>query len=239
MLLLGGTSDIGIAIAREFASRGYAIQLAGRDLIRLAPIASDFRIRFNVPVTLHRFDVTETESHQAFIDALEPKPMVAVCAVGFLGDQARAERDPAHAQLIMRTNYVGPASILGIVANHYEREGRGTIIGISSVAGDRGRATNYIYGSAKAGLTAFLSGLRNRLDRKGVTVLTVKPGFVRTKMISAIPTPAALTDTPHDVARAVTDSIGRRDVCYPNWKWRLIMTVIRMLPERVFKRLNI
>jgi len=141
---------------------------------------------------------------------------------------------------MMRTNYLGLISILGEIANRMEQRGSGTIIGVSSVAGDRGRATNYIYGSAKAGFTAFLSGLRNRLIGKGVTVITIKPGFVRTRMTEGLDLPAILTAAPDELARAIRRAHKKqRLMVYHRPVWRLIMLIIRLLPERVFARLKL
>ena len=140
----------------------------------------------------------------------------------------------------MWTNYIGPALLMGALAGRFEERGSGVLVGVSSVAGDRGRATNYVYGSAKAGFTAFLSGLRNRLARTGVHVITVKPGFVRTRMTEGMDLPARLTATPDEVAAAVVEAIRRRrDVVYVRRVWRLIMLIVRALPEPLFKRLRI
>ncbi len=240
LLLLGATSDMGIAVARVFAAHGFAIALAARDPQRLERDVADISIRHGVSVTAHAFDVLDTGGHAAFVDGLPWLPDVAVCVVGLLGDQALAEADADHASLIMRSNYEGPALILGLLANRFQARGRGTLIGVSSVAGERGRASNYVYGSAKAGFTAFLSGLRNRLARHGVHVLTVKPGFVRTRMIEGMRTPAPLTAQSAEVGEAIYKAWRRnRDQIYVRPVWSLIMAIIRAIPERVFKRLSL
>ena len=157
-----------------------------------------------------------------------------------LGDQVESEQDLDGAELVMITNYLGPARLMGYIANHFEARGAGTLVGISSVAGDRGRATNYVYGSAKAGFTAFLSGLRNRLAPEGVSVVTVIPGFVNTRMTEAMELPKFLTSSPEKVARAVGKAIAKnRDVIYVMPVWRLIMFVIRMVPEILFKNMRL
>ena len=154
-----------------------------------------------------------------------------------MGDQAAAEADPQAADLIMRSNYNGPALALNEVALRMQRRGSGQIIGISSVGGDRGRASNYVYGSAKAGFTAFLSGLRNRLARTGVRVMTVKPGFVNTRMTAGMKLPKRLTAEATEVATAVLRAQkAGRDVIYVRPIWRPIMLIIRGLPEPIFKR---
>jgi decaprenylphospho-beta-D-erythro-pentofuranosid-2-ulose 2-reductase len=240
VLILGGASDIGLAIARRFAEAGHPIQLAARRPDELQVEKSDIALRHGVSVTVHPFDVLDTDAHEAFIAGLPELPEVAVCVVGLLGEQSEAERTVAAAVAVMRTNYEGPASLLGVIANHFERRGSGTIVGISSAAGDRGRAVNYVYGSAKAGFTAFLSGLRNRLARKGVHVVTVKPGFVATQMTAGMNLPKALTARPDEVAKAVIRAVQRKaNVIYVRPIWRIIMSAICSIPERVFKRTRI
>ena len=239
-LVLGATSDIGRAIARELAGGGYAMQLAGRGPARLEREAQDIRARTGAAVALHCWDALRDDGGASLLDALDPLPEVAVCVVGLLGDQAESQEDAAAAERVMRTNYVGPALLMGALAGRFERRGSGVLVGVSSVAGDRGRAANYVYGSAKAGFTAFLSGLRNRLSASGVHVVTVKPGFVRTRMTDGMDLPARLTATPEEVAAAVVRAIRRRrDVVYVRRIWSPVMFAMRAIPERVFKRLRL
>jgi short-subunit dehydrogenase len=240
ILVLGGASDIGRATARAFADRGWAVQLAGRDMDTLRRDADDIAVRSGGSATVHRFDVLDTASFAAFADALPVLPDSVVSVVGLLGEQSRAETDTAYAANIMRSNYEGPALALGLFAERFVARGHGTIVGVSSVAGDRGRASNYVYGSAKAGLTAFLSGLRNRTAKRGVHVATVKPGFVRTRMTQGMKLPGALTVDPAVVGEAIFRAVERRsDVIYAARIWWLVMAVIRAIPEAVFKKLSI
>ncbi len=161
-----------------------------------------------------------------------------ICVVGDMGDQAVSERDPEAATKVMMTNYVGPARVMGALVEHMDPSG--TLIGISSVAGDRGRAKNYVYGSAKAGFTAFLSGLRNRLAKTGIHVMTVKPGFVATRMTAGMDLPKRLTASPEEVAEAIFEGHAkRRDVIYTRPIWSMIMTIICLIPEFSFKHKNI
>lgn len=239
-LVIGATSDIGRAIARKLGSQGCALQLAARDPVRLAAEAADIRVRTGVRVTEHPCDVLDPDGGVSVIDSLDPCPEVAVCVVGLLGDQQESERDAAAADRVMRTNYVGPGLLMGAMARRFKKRGSGVLVGISSVAGDRGRGTNYVYGSAKAGFTAFLSGLRNSLAAAGVHVVTVKPGFVRTRMTHEIRLPPLLTAAPDEVADVVVRAIRkRRDVVYVRRVWRLIMLLLRAFPERAFKRMRI
>ena len=166
-LIIGATSDIGRAIARRLARDGCALQLAARHTEDLAGEVQDMRARTAGAVTAHRCDVLDADGGVSLLDALEVLPDVAVCVVGLAGDQRAAQADGAVAQRVMRTNYVGPALLMGALAERFEHRGRGVLAGVSSVAGDRGRASNYVYGSAKAGFSAFLSGLRNRLAGSG------------------------------------------------------------------------
>jgi short-subunit dehydrogenase len=197
-------------------------------------------LRYGASVSLHEFDALATDKHEAFVAGLPELPRIAVCAVGLMGQQAENESDVAAAACVMRSNFEGPASILALLANRFEERGSGSIVGISSVAGDRGRATNYVYGSAKAGFTAFLSGLRNRLAKRGVHVVTVLPGFVATQMTEGMNLPAKLTAEPNEVADAIARAVERRkDVIYVRPIWRLIMLIIRNIPERMFKGMKI
>jgi len=240
VLILGARSDIARAIARRFAAEGHPIQLAARGVDSLAEDRADLELRGRVQVSLHEFDALATDGHAAFVDALPKLPEIAVCAVGYMGDQSTTERDVAAATRVLRSNFEGPASILSQLANRFEERGSGTLVGISSVAGERGRAANYVYGSAKAGFTAFLSGLRNKLAKKGVHVVTVLPGFVATRMTEGMALPARLTAEPEEVASAIWKAVDRRrNVIYVRPVWRVIMAVIRAIPEGIFKGMRI
>jgi hypothetical protein len=239
-LILGARSDIAIAVAHRFAKAGYDIQLAARNADSLRADKSDIELRYQVAVTAHEFDALDIASHDSFVDALPTLPTVAVCAVGFMGEQTESERDVQAAATVMRSNYEGPASILAMLANRFEQRSSGCIVGISSVAGERGRATNYVYGSAKAGFTAFLSGLRNRLAKKGVHVVTVLPGFVATKMTAGMDLPEKLTAQPVEIAEAILKAFEKqRNVIYLKPIWQIIMIIIRNIPEQVFKKMKI
>jgi short-subunit dehydrogenase len=239
VLVLGGSSDIGRATARAFAKAGYDVGLAGRDAAALAPDAADLHARYDVAATTLKFDALDTASFQDVVAGLPALPDVVISIVGLLGLQETAQHDLDHATAIMRSNYEGPALILGLFAERFLARGSGTIVGVSSVAGDRGRASNYVYGSAKAGFSAFLSGLRARAGRGGVRIITVKPGFVRTKMTEGMKLIGPLTVEPQVAGDAIFDAVQRgRDVVYVSEKWRLVMLVIKMLPEAIFKKLK-
>jgi NAD(P)-dependent dehydrogenase (short-subunit alcohol dehydrogenase family) len=241
LLLVGGTSDIGRATALCYAQAGWRVLLAARNEDEARRNAEDIAARAGAEVTTHRLDILEADRFEGFLDGLPQLPDTVVCVVGELGDQARGQSDPAHATLLIRTNFEGPALFLGALAERFLARGSGTIVGVSSVAGDRGRGSNYLYGAAKAGFTAFLSGLRNRLAPKGLRVVTVKPGFVRTQMTAGLKLPPLLTAEADEVGRAIFTAAekGSGDVIYVRRLWRPVMMVIGSIPERVFKRLKL
>jgi short-subunit dehydrogenase len=237
LLILGARSDIARHLARLYAQDGYDIILAARNANTLTADVNDVRIRSGRDIKAHEFDVLDTGSHSRFIDSLGVLPDTVISLVGLMTPQVDAEVDFSTADLVIRSNYLGLVSILGEFANRMEQRGCGTIIGVSSVAGDRGRASNYIYGSAKAGFTAFLSGLRSRLSLKGVTVITIKPGFIRTRMTEGLNFPGLLTAEPDEAAQGIRRAHRKgRLVVYHRPIWRLIMLVICRLPERIFMR---
>jgi decaprenylphospho-beta-D-erythro-pentofuranosid-2-ulose 2-reductase len=239
VLILGATSDIARATAAAYAATGRPVILAGRDVGQLERDAVDLRIRSKVEVRVVALDVL-TVDPAAFFDGLPLEPATVVLAVGLLGEQKADEQSGARARLILESNFVGPALLLEEAARRLAARGAGTIVGISSVAGDRGRASNYLYGSAKAGLSAYLSGLRNRLHAAGVRVITVKPGFTRTRMTEGMKLPPALTAEPGEVARAILKAeSGKADVIYVRPIWRLVMAIITAIPEPVFKKLKL
>ncbi|PVE25750.1 short-chain dehydrogenase [Microvirga sp. KLBC 81] len=241
LLLVGGTSDIGRATALCYAKAGWHVLLAARREDEARRNADDIAARTGTEVTTHRLDILETNSFDAFIDGLPQLPDTMVCVVGELGDQARGQKDLAHATQVLRTNFEGPALLLGLFAERFLERGSGTIVGVSSVAGDRGRGSNYLYGAAKAGFSAFLSGLRNRLAPAGLRVITVKPGFVRTQMTAGMKLPPILTAEAEEVGRAIFTAAekGGGDIIYVRRIWRPVMMIIGSIPERIFKRLRL
>jgi decaprenylphospho-beta-D-erythro-pentofuranosid-2-ulose 2-reductase len=239
-LILGATSDIGLAVARKLGNEGYHLTLAGRSLEKLQVLQADVQIRQRVPVSIAYFDAVDIKSHSAFYYSLPEKPDVVVCVFGLLGDQSRAQKQWDECEEILMSNYIGAVSILNVVANDMEERKTGCIVGISSVAGERGRQSNYFYGSAKAGFTTYLSGLRNRLCKNNVHVVTVKPGFVKTKMIENLKTPGPLTAQPAQVADDIYQAIvKRRDVIYTKPIWRPVMYMIKSIPEMFFKKMKL
>lgn len=240
VLLLGATSDIGQALAEKYAKEGHNIVLAGRNMEHMEHISSDIKIRHEVKVEYYHFDALDYASHQKFYDELPGTPDIAICIFGYLGDQEKAQTDWAECRQIMEVNYNAAVSILNVIAESLAQLRAGTIVGISSVAGDRGRQSNYFYGSAKAGFTAYLSGLRNRLFHNNVHVLTVKPGFVDTKMTEGLDLPKPLTAQPSQVANAIFKAVNKKkNTLYTLGIWWVIMTIIKSIPEFIFKKLKL
>lgn len=243
VLILGATSTIARALSAEFATHGYDLLLTGRDCDELQALSSDLQIRYSVSATAYPFDALAFETHSPTLeillteagDALEG----AVICFGYLGDQGKAQMDFAEARRILDVNLTSCVSVLNTLANYFEKRGSGFLCVLSSVAGDRGRQSNYLYGAAKAGLSAYLQGLSNRLHRSNVRVLTVKLGVVDTKMTFGHPG-LLLMASPETVARRIFRVVGKRkDLAYVPWFWWPIMFVIRCIPNRVFKRLRL
>ena len=242
ILVLGATSGIAEACIRLWATRGDSLYLVARNADRLAAVAADAQTRGATYVGTAVADLDDTAAHPELlahaINSLAGLD-IAFLALGVLGDQAAAERTFATTAQILHTNYNAPVSLLTWLANYCAQRHAGTLAVLSSVAGERGRKSNYIYGSSKAGLTAFVDGLRNRIDREGVRVMTIKPGPVRTAMTEGMKGSQKFADV-EAVATTLVKAIDRGDdIVYVPGIWRIIMTVIRAIPERLFKKLNL
>jgi len=240
ILIVGAKSDIAKDIARVYAKNGYNLYLAARDTEFLKDLENDLKIRNNIDVQLKNLDIVNFDSHKGFYQSLSPKPLGVIVVAGYMADQKECELDFAKTLNTINVNYTGAISFCNIVANDFETKGKGFIIGISSVAGDRGRGSNYIYGSSKAGFTAYLSGLRNRLYKHNIQVLTVKPGFVNTKMTEHLSLPQLLTANTQDIAKDIFAAQQKnKDEIYMKSIWEFIMFIITHIPESIFKRLNL
>lgn len=239
VLILGATSDMAQAIAKKYAAEGWSLSLAALEKELLAPIASDLSVRSGAEIQLLEFDATDFSNHRKIYESLTLKPDAVIACFGYMSDQMAVRSDEVDIRRTIDINFTGMASVLSIIADDFEKCGSGSIAAISSVAGDRGRQSNYIYGSAKAGLTVFLAGLRNRLADKGVHVMTVKPGFARTKMTESLELPEALTASPEQIAEAVFHGLEKkRNVVYTLWMWQWIMLIIKHIPEFIFKKMK-
>jgi len=237
VVILGATSAIAQHVARLYAEQGASLFLVARNPDRLAAVAADATARGATQVETAVSDLDDFDGHPRLFDRAEAAlgpPDVVLVAHGVLGSR---EAGPEEAEAILRTDLVSPTSLLLHAARRMEERRGGTLAALSSVAGDRGRAANPVYGAAKAGLTGLLSALRQRLSPAGVSVLTVKPGFVDTPMTAHIPAmPFAVG--PDRVAKDIVRAIERgADVVYTPPIWRLVMLVVRLLPERLFKKL--
>lgn len=242
ILVLGATSGIAEACVRLWADRGDILYLVGRNEERLMVVAADARTRGAARVDTALANLDDVERHAELL-AHAINTMggldVALLALGVLGSQIDAERRVEAAAQILHTNFVAPVSLLTWLGNYTSQRRSGTLAVLSSVAGERGRKSNYVYGSSKAGLTVFVDGLRNRIDRDGVHVMTIKPGPVKTSMTEGMKGSARFAEV-DDVAATLVRAIDRgSDVVYVPGIWRVIMAVIRAIPEGIFKKLNL
>lgn len=240
VLIIGAKSDIAKEIAKIYAKNGFDLYLACRNSENLANLAKDIKIRSNAKVGIFEFDISKFETHAEFYANLDPKPVGVIVVAGYMANQQICEQNWRETLNTINVNFIGAVSILNIVANDMEEQKNGFIIGISSVAGDRGRKTNYIYGSTKAAFSVYLSGLRNRLFQSGVKVLSVKPGFVNTKMTAGMNLPPNLTAQPDKVALDIFKAQQKgKDIIYTKSIWKYIMMIIKLIPESKFKRMSI
>ncbi len=235
ILILGATSAIAKAAANLFAARGDTLFLAGRNMEELSRIAKDIKLRYNTSVFYEKFDAENFSSHETFLQKITcaeytyPLDSVLLAFGDMHGD--------CHG--IINRNFTGAVSILELIANYFIEKKSGLIAVISSVAGDRGRQSNYLYGAAKAGLSAYLQGLRNKLFPHNIHVLTIKSGPVDTPMIYGMPH-IKFAASPERVARDIVNAMDKRkEILYTPWLWRYIMLVVKLIPESVFKRLKL
>ena len=240
VLIIGAKSDIAKEVAKEYAKNGYDLYLAGRKIDELSDFSNNIDLRSSQKVVLKEFDISDFYSHKDFYDSLEPKPLGVIIVSGYMAEQKDCEKDFVKTLNTINVNYTGAVSILNIVANDMEKNKNGFIVGVSSVAGDRGRKANYIYGSSKAAFSTYLGGLRNRLYESKVQVLTVKPGFVNTKMTEDLDLPEKLTANPDEVAQDIFKAQQKgKNILYTKSIWVLIMFIIKHIPEFIFKKLSI
>lgn len=242
ILIIGATSAIAEETARVFAARGDRLYLLARNAERLEAIARDLKIRGAESVRSQLMDADRTETHGELIKAVfesENEIDTVLIAYGTLPNQKDCQEDSEAALKAFHTNAVTCISFLTHLANRFEAQRHGTIVVLGSVAGDRGRQSNYVYGAAKGALTVFLQGLRNRLHKSGIRVTTVKLGFVDTPMTQHIKK-GLLWAQPGTVARGIVKAIdrGKDEVYLPSF-WRLILMVIGNIPEIIFKRLSL
>lgn len=241
ILIIGATSTIAEHCARLWAAGGDELFLVGRSSERLDRIAADLKVRGAAKVEQYVLDLNDFDCHQAMLDAAERELGsldIVLIAHGTLSDQKACEESVTLTMQEIKTNALSVIALLTLIANRFEAQKRGVIAVISSVAGDRGRASNYVYGSAKAMVTAFTSGLRQRLYKSGVAVVTIKPGFVDTPMTKEFKK-NFLWASPDDVASGILVAVARnREEVYIPIHWSAIMAIIKTMPHKVFKMVS-
>jgi decaprenylphospho-beta-D-erythro-pentofuranosid-2-ulose 2-reductase len=243
ILIVGATSAIATACARRWATEGANLFLVARNGERLQQVADDLVARGAKRAACFQLDINEVERHAAMLESCQAelgKIDIVLVAPGTLPDQAQCQDSAEVAMREFNTNVTSIIGLLTPIANLIEAQRGGTIAVISSVAGDRGRPSNYLYGSAKAALSAFCEGLNARLFKAGAHVVTIKPGFVATPMTQGLPLPGPLVATADKVAGDITRAIEKKkDVLYTPWFWSLIMLIIRSVPKFLFKRASL
>ena len=241
-MIVGATSAIAHETAKLFAQDGAELFLVGRNAEKLETISQDLRVRGAKAANIYKLDMNELDRHQELFDAALAQ-LGGLDAVlishGTLGDQELSQQSVADTLHEFTTNALSVISLLTIVANYMEGQKRGCIAVISSVAGDRGRQGNYVYGAAKSAVSTFLGGLRTRLAKSGVDVVTVKPGFVDTPMTAHIKK-NFLFASPAKVGQDTYQAMKKgTEVLYTPWFWRYIMFIVKSVPEPIFKKMKI
>ncbi|MBI1320483.1 MAG: SDR family oxidoreductase [Candidatus Hydrogenedens sp.] len=243
VIIAGATSGMARACAAVFAREGYAVALGARNDEENERIANDLRVRYGGTAAAIHFEAADFDSHEGFLtacaEALGGEAGGLIYFAGTMAEQRAAEQDFTLARTMIDVNYTGCVSLTEAFARRCEARQAGFIGLVSSAAGDRGKQSNYIYGSTKGAMTVYAQGLRNRLFKSGVSVTTVKPGFVDTAMTFGMKLPPALTASPEQAAEAIFRGVvRRRDVVYVLWFWRYIMLIICAIPEWQFKKMG-
>ncbi len=252
-LIIGGKSKLGLSIAEKFSSNNFNVILAGRGISSLVEIKKNIEIEAGNKCELIDFDILNFNDHKQFTNKIininkqlrgfsssKQMPDVIICVVGKM-IKRKNQKDPyEEIKEEMLANYVGPAMLIELMANEIQNFSENcTIIGVSSVAGERGRASNYTYGSAKSGFTQYLSGLRQKLNQKKISVTTIVPGYIDTQMLENVDAPEFLTSSPEQVAELIFNSYkSNKDVVFTRY-WRYIMLAVKLIPEFIFKKINL
>jgi len=239
VLIIGSESEVSMAVAEKYARYGYNIYFTCKKPEQFQAEINKIEFMYGVKSKAVRFDPLEFYSHKLFYENLNPKPVGVICLIDYHGDQYEAENDFLEAKKIIDINLIGSMSILNIVANDFEQKREGFIVGVSSVMGERGRRSNYLYGSAKAGFIAYLSGLRSRLIESDVQVTTIKSGITINRTIKNIEYPLFLSAKPEEVAYDIFKAQQKnRDIAYSKWQWKFASMLIKHMPETIFKRIH-
>lgn len=242
VLILGATSGIAEATARLYAAEDARLVLAGRNAARLEEIAADLRLRGASAVDIAQIDFVRDDARQAWLGLLATHGAFdhVLIAYGVLGDQPTAEQDSAAAESIMAANFTSPAQWSLAVAEDFERRGSGSLVVLGSVAGDRGRRANYVYGAAKAGIAALIEGIAHRFAGKGPRAVVVKPGPTDTPMTAGMKKGGPLWATAEQVALIVRRAADKGGpVQYAPARWRLVMLIVRLIPSAIFNKMNL
>lgn len=242
ILVLGATSTIAEETVRQLAAKKKDMILTARKVDDLEALKNDLEIRYSVNITVKAFDALDFNEHETFFsEVTQDDDLEGILLMyGAMEDQKEAEQSFELSKNMIDVNYTSAISILNIAANYFEQKKSGFIAAVSSVAGDRGRQSNYIYGSTKAGLSVYMGGLRNRLHKSNVHVLTIKPGMVDTKMTYGVVDDGPLLASPVKVAKDIANAlVKRKEVLYTPWFWLVIMLIIKLVPEKIFKRTDI
>ena len=241
VIILGAKSDMAKMASKEFAKNGFDLLMVGRDVkSELNEFGQSIAKEFGQKVSLYDLNILDKDSTDLFLSTFKTIPDGIISFIGLLGNQKKAIKEPNYAETIFRSNFNAIVPIIDFFANQFEEQKDGFIIGVSSVAGVRAKKRNYYYGSAKAAFTAYLSGLRNRLDRSNVQIMTVLPGYVETKMTKGMDLPTWLTVSPEYIGRKIFKAYQKKkDVIYVPGIWKIIMCTILFIPERIFKKLDI
>ncbi|MCY7295032.1 SDR family oxidoreductase [Alteromonas sp. a30] len=244
-LIIGATSAIAESCCRKLIGEGASLVCIGRDANKLESLKQDLLVRATGEQQVHCItaDLTDTEAHHALLQeahTLLPDIDSVLIAHGSLPDQKACEQSYNETAKQININALSVISLLTELANDFEKKGKGVIAVITSVAGDRGRQSNYVYGAAKGMVSTFLQGLRNRLSKSAVSVVDIKPGFVDTPMTASFDKSGPLWAQPEQVAEGIIQAMKKgKDEVYLLWFWRWIMLIIKLIPERIFKKLSL
>tara|TARA_B100000315_G_scaffold43802_1_gene38748 strand:+ start:3286 stop:4014 length:729 start_codon:yes stop_codon:yes gene_type:complete len=239
LLVLGASSDIAKECSIVFGKNGFSLSLVCRDPQNLVNFSKNLKNRYEIDNKLYKFDILKKTNHNKLINSLTEIPDGVICFIGYYGNNKLALNDHIERKLIIDSNYTSIIEFLSTISNLFIERKNGFIIAVSSLAGIRGRQNNYYYGSSKAGLTNFLSGLRNYLWNYRINVHTVLPGYVETKMIKDLNLPKIIVTKPNVVAVDIYKGWQKKkDIIYTPFYWRFIIYIVQLIPENLFKRIN-
>ncbi len=240
VLIVGATGGLGRALAYRFAKANFTLQLCARDIHNLKKLKNELYSRGFSKVSIHELNILDSKKFQELLNSLPIQPDIFIVTVGKMSGRGESERDFELATSIIRTNFEGPVNLISLIADRFEARNSGSIVAVSSLAGERGRASNYVYGASKAGLTLYLDGLRHRFQNTKIQVLTVKPGFIDTNMIAGHNISPKLKINPESAANKIFIAIdkGQKTTCLTPF-WRLVQIFLKVCPDFVFKRLSL